>query len=246
MVKPVISNKQFADTVPVEEEHMATRPHQACYFLPGKVEGKPAQFLLDTGSNTNLMSKKFYDQLPTRIKDQMVHCDSNGSMADGTRLPFYGILPVNGRLRDAPFQDSFIISQISEDIILGMPFLVKNKCEIKFERPILTMGDRELVCTDKHGRLLICKVQVPRKLELLPGRETTTKCRLVAQNFCPLGTIERQSDDILIAASLNAPTKKRRGDGAMYESRKGCHYTKTRHHHRELHQCNRRRHPGDK
>jgi transposase InsO family protein len=208
LIQPVISAKQFDDTTPEETEHMVERPYQACHFLPGKVEGKPAQFLLDTGSNTNLMSRKFFDQLPIRIKEQMVRCDSNGSMADGTRLPFYGIIHINGRLRDAPFQDTFITSQISEDVILGMPFLVKNRCEMKFEKPILNMGDRELICTDKMGRLLMWKVQVPKKLELLPGKETTTKCRLVAKNFSPIGTIERQSDDVLIAASVNAPNEK--------------------------------------
>jgi transposase InsO family protein len=208
VIKPVMSTKQFSDAMPEEEESTVERPYQACYFLPGKIEGKPAQFLLDTGSNTNLMSKRFYDHLPNRIKGQMVRCSSNGSMADGTRLPFYGIIHINGRLRDAPFQDSFIISQISEDIILGMPFFVKNKCQIKFEKPILTMGDRDLTCTDKLGRILMCKVQVPKQLEILPGREVNVRCRLVSQNFSPLGTIERQSDTVLIAASLNAPNKK--------------------------------------
>ena len=35
---------------------LVQKPFKSSYFLPGKVEGRPVQFLSDTGCNTNLLS----------------------------------------------------------------------------------------------------------------------------------------------------------------------------------------------
>ena len=64
------------------------RPYTTSYFLPGKLEGKPVQFLVDTGCTTNLLSKHVFDRLPERIKCRLEESDSHGVMADGTQLPF--------------------------------------------------------------------------------------------------------------------------------------------------------------
>ena len=102
---------------------MLHRPFKPSLFFPGKVEGKPAQFLLDTGCNTNLLSKHLFDRLPAETRQRLGQCDSHGLMADGTELLFYGVLQISGWIRDMKFEDVFIISQISEDAILGLPFL---------------------------------------------------------------------------------------------------------------------------
>ena len=68
------------------------RPYTTSYFLPGKLEGRPVQFLIDTGCTTNLLSKHVFDRLPERIKSGLEESDSHGVMADGTQLPFYGVL----------------------------------------------------------------------------------------------------------------------------------------------------------
>ena len=47
------------------------RPHRSSYYLPGKVEGAPVNFLLDTWCNTNWISEKVIGCLPTRIKNLM-------------------------------------------------------------------------------------------------------------------------------------------------------------------------------
>jgi len=39
------------------------QPHGNSYFLPGKIAGKPANFLLDSGCTTNLLSRQFFDTL---------------------------------------------------------------------------------------------------------------------------------------------------------------------------------------
>ena len=94
------------------------RPYGASYFVPGKLAGRPVHFLIDTGCTTNLLGKHVFDRLPPYARSQMEECDSHGVMADGTRLPFYGVLRAHIQLRDARAENAFVISQISGDAIL--------------------------------------------------------------------------------------------------------------------------------
>ena len=111
-------------------------------------------YLVDTGCNTNLVSKRVFDRLPKHVQEQRMECDTHGQMADGTRLPFYGVVQIPIRVRDVKLEEIFVVSQINEDAILGMPFLARHDCKIDFARPVVTIGERELVCTDRFGRLM--------------------------------------------------------------------------------------------
>ena len=183
------------------------RPFESSYFLPGRMEGVPVQFLLDTGCNTNLLSKKVFDRLPERIRAGLEECNTHGVMADGTRLPFYGVLRVAGRLRDVKIEETFVVSRLGEDVILGMPFLATHQCTLTFGKPLLKIGGRELACTDRHGRLLETRVQAVRKVTVPANAEMTVQCRVTTRNYYPLGIIEGETEGVLLAASLNRPDR---------------------------------------
>ena len=89
--------------------------------------------LIDMGCNTNLISKRIFDQLPRHLQDQRMVCDTHGQMADDTRLPFYGVVKMPIKIRDVKLEEIFVISLISEDAILGMPFLT-NQASGNFRR----------------------------------------------------------------------------------------------------------------
>ena len=183
------------------------RPFQSSYFLPGRIEGVPVQFLIDTGCNTNLLSKQVFDRLPERIRAGLEESDTHGVMADGTRLPFYGVLRVAGRLRDVKIEEAFVVSRLGEDVILGMPFLAAHQCTLSFGKPLLAIGKRELACTDRHGRLLETKVQAVRKVTIPASTEMTIQCRVTTKNYFPLGIIEGETKGAILAASLNQPDR---------------------------------------
>ena len=120
-----------------QAQQVYDRPYRASYFIPGKVEGRPVQFLLDTGCTTNLLAKHVFDRLREKIKDQRIEYASHGLLADGTRLPFYGMVRLAIRLRQVKVEETFVVSQISEDAILGMPFLVEQGCSMDFTKPVI-------------------------------------------------------------------------------------------------------------
>ena len=192
----------------LEAQQVYDRPHQASYFIPGRVEGRPVQFLLDTGCTTNLLGKHVFDRLPERVKAERKEYARHGLLADGTRLPFYGIIRLSMRLRQVKTEEVFIISQISEDAILGMPFLVERRCAMDFKRPVLKIDGQEVKCTDRQGRLLANSIQAVRQEVLPPESEKTILCRVTSHNYCPLGIVEALSEGIPIAASLNQPNQK--------------------------------------
>ena len=81
------------------------------------MEGRPVQFLLDTGRTTNLLAKHVFDRLPERVRSQKQDYASYGLLADGTRLPFFGMVRLAVRLRQVKIEETFVVSQISEDAI---------------------------------------------------------------------------------------------------------------------------------
>ena len=116
------------------------RPYNTCYFIPGRVQGLPVQFLIDTGCTTNLLGKHVYDRLPQAIRATLQKDSGpHGTMADGTALELYGVIELPCRLRDRALTITFVVSRLGEDAILGMPFLVDHDCEMEFGRPILKM-----------------------------------------------------------------------------------------------------------
>lgn len=140
------------------------RPHRASYFLPGKLERRPLHYLIDTGCNTNLISKKTFDGLPERVRATLERHDKFGILADGSKLAFYGVIKLTGRVRDVQIEEVFVVSQINEDAILGMPFLATHSCKMEFDEPTIVVKGRKLQCTDRYGRLLVAQVQVWREV----------------------------------------------------------------------------------
>jgi len=65
--------------------------------------------------------------------------------------------------------ETFIVSQLKEDTILGMSFLKQYKCHIDFSKLAVIMAERELACVDRFGRPLVGEVQVVRCCTV-PGR----------------------------------------------------------------------------
>ena len=166
------------------------------------------QFLIDTGCTTNLLAKHVFDKLSPRVKIGLEECHSNGAMADGTQLPFYGVLKLPTRLRGLQTEETFVISRISEDAILGMPFLTTHNCTMEFENATLSISGKELRCTDRYGRLLTNNVQVVRNVTIPARTEMAILGRVTSRNYSPIGLVEGRPEGPLIATSVNMPNEK--------------------------------------
>jgi len=103
---------------------VSAQPYGSSYFLPGKLAGKAATFLLNTGCTTNLLSLRLFDTLNARDRANLQPYEGkHDTLAYGSCIPFYGVIELTGRVRDQVISETFIVSQLKEDAILGMPFL---------------------------------------------------------------------------------------------------------------------------
>jgi len=113
----------------------------------------------------------------------------HGMLANGSCIPFYGISELAGRVQDQAISETFIISQLKEDAILGMPFLMRHKCHIDFSKSVVVMAGRELACVDKFGRPLVGGVQVVQSYTIHGCSRTTIHYRVNCRQISKLGVM---------------------------------------------------------
>ena len=207
---PQVDQKDLPNSTPVCGATHHTYP--GSLFVPGRVAGKSLVFLVDTGCTHNLLSKAVYDRLPASIRGQMVPQDTMAAMADGSGLPIYGRLTLEGRLRNVPFEATFLVCKISDEGILGMSFLQERGCSVACDKGLLVVEGTAIQCVDKAGRLLANKVQVLRTCTVPAGTEAQVVCRLNSEPSGRMGLVENlleKDDGLVVAATLGRPNKER-------------------------------------
>ena len=184
-----------------------------CLYLPGKVEGRSLQYLLDTGSSENILSMTLFNQLPRNIKTRLQGSESRATMADGSGLVTYGTVELTCGLLSVKLSIQFKVANITDDAILGIDFFNKNECSIQIAQGILTLKDQSLACTGRNGIPIASKVQVTRSIFIPQGAEIQVICRLTTPPTHPQGVVEHLENSnqaIRIAATLTKPNQKDR------------------------------------
>ena len=93
--RPVVRTQEVFP--PETDRPRSTQPYGSSYFLPGKISGKAATFLLDTGCTTNLLSRRLFDTLGAQERASLEPYEgAHGTLADGSCIPFYGIITLPG------------------------------------------------------------------------------------------------------------------------------------------------------
>ncbi len=90
--------------------------------------------LLDSESKVNAMSQAFAQQLGLKIRKTNV----GAPKIDGTTLETYGMVVSTFSVSDKDgrerfFEESFLLADVSPDIVLGMPFLTMSNAEVDFQ-----------------------------------------------------------------------------------------------------------------
>jgi len=191
-------------SLPETNRSRSTQPYRSSYFLPGKILGRAAPFLLDTGCTTYLLSRRLFDTLGARERASLEpYKGAHGTLADKSRIPFYGVVMLPGRVHDQVIHEMLIVSQLKEDAILGMPFLEKHQCRIDFKKSVVVMAGRELACVDKFGRPLVGRVQVVGDCMVPRRSHATLRCRVNCRGITSLGVVERTHRALRLTNSLN-------------------------------------------
>lgn len=86
-----------------------------------------------------------------------------------------------------------------------MLFLSDHHCMIRFYRPNIRASDK----TDRQGRMLITKVQVPQEVTIPPLAEAVLAGTLKNLKFCSQVIIDKIEEEPPDASRINRQTEKR-------------------------------------
>ena len=95
--------------------------------------------LIDLGNEVNAMTPAYASKLGLRVR----HTDVGAQKIDGSTLQTFGMVLANFQVEDKLgrtrfFQETFLLADISAEVVLGMPFLTLSNVEVQFEEKELT------------------------------------------------------------------------------------------------------------
>ncbi len=128
----VVSGTSTSTTDKKTEQELERVP---CIWYPVTFKDQDqTEALLDSGSEVNTMSQAFAQQLGLKIRKTNV----GAQKIDGTTLETYGMVVSTFSVSDKDgrerfFEESFLLADISPDIVLGMPFLTMSNADIDFQ-----------------------------------------------------------------------------------------------------------------
>ena len=97
------------------------------------VDKAPVQALIDSGSEVNTIYPSFAKQLGLPIKPT----DVGAHKIDGTTLDTHGMVVASFSVVDKAnrvrfFEETFLVANVSPEVVLGMPFLILSGADVNF------------------------------------------------------------------------------------------------------------------
>ena len=110
-----------------------------CVHYPIQFKKKEVQALIDSGSEVNAMSPAYASKLGLRVR----HTDVGAQKIDGSTLQTFGMVLANFQVEDKLgrtrfFQETFLLANISAEVVLSMPFLTLSNADVQFVEKELT------------------------------------------------------------------------------------------------------------
>ena len=105
-----------------------------CIHYPVQFKDKaPVQALIDSGSEVNAIHPSFVKQLGLAIRPT----DVGAQKIDGTTLDTHGMVVAAFSVEDKAnrvrfFEETFLVANVSPEVVLGMPFLTLSNADVDF------------------------------------------------------------------------------------------------------------------
>lgn len=96
------------------------------FYISVFLNGLPIDFLIDSGSTSNIISSKTYELLPENSKLELARSDLVLKGVNGVQLQTLGMATFEITFKDQKEQQTAIICDIEQPAILGQDFLIRN------------------------------------------------------------------------------------------------------------------------
>ena len=115
------------------KEDDVTLERVPCVYYPLRFRKDTADVraLIDSGSEINAMTPAYASKLGLRVR----HTDVGAQKIDSSTLQTFGMVLANFQVEDKLrrarfFQETFLLADISTEVVLGMPFLIFSNANI--------------------------------------------------------------------------------------------------------------------
>ena len=127
--------------------------------------------LLDSGSSINLMSKQFYESLPSNVKSTLSPLPGDKIiLANNQEIHICGLAQIQATVNKAKHNiDVYVIEETSYPLLLGVQYLKQHGIKLDF--------------SSKTVQFTKCKIYTKKRTTLAPNSETIMWGR-VPKNIC--------------------------------------------------------------
>ena len=144
------------------------------YFVSANVNEKPVTLLCDSGANVSILNSSLLNTWGNSMTPSLIPVNTMLLTVTGDSKPFEGKALVQIRLGKCTFQHEFLFADITQDGILGIDFMIKNKCDLMISRSCLKVKGEEIPCHMSNGIQPTCcrvalveNVSIPAESEII-------------------------------------------------------------------------------
>ncbi len=127
--------------------------------------------LMDDGAAENCLSFKAYQQIPEDVRPPLQSVFTALRSANGSGLQVYGNVNLPVYIGRNAYMVTFVVCSITEEAILGKPFLRQNRVEIKHHLCKIKIGSEHIPCFDKWAKPLNSTIRVAQTVTIESGQE---------------------------------------------------------------------------
>ena len=190
------------------------RPEWGLYVC-GVLGNQQVQLLIDSGASVSILSSRLFRSLEPGIFKLGGEGGDRLATADGSFCEVEGNLMLNVVLGREHFELEFVVANITDEAILGMPALCKMGCVLDFEKNQLICKGARIQCFDQKRNPFVGKVVVCRTTRVPPRCEYFVSSRLNKAEEVSVGDFYVDPADslleksgIVLAKSVIRPSEK--------------------------------------
>ncbi len=185
-------------------------PQDNAPFISGQIWGKHIEVLVDTGATITILSKNIFECLDIRIQEKLQPVNTALKTASGKSLISLGKMDVPLQIGTIEVNWTCLISEISDDLILGMDFIREHSCLLAMEDggylemrgqkiPFMNhVPHRERCCRIK----LATTVVVPGRSEMILSGKVNTRHTPSSTGMIESTTLFQQREELAVARIL--------------------------------------------
>ncbi len=152
----------------------------SCWYLNGEIGDLQISFLLDSGSNSNILSGKIFDSLGPEIKGPLKMSKVRLFGASGTELRVLGEATLTLSAGKQQMEVPFLIADLPRSTgILGMGFLSTKTSSLDLSNGILTLNEEPIALFKPNVMFYLAEKGDEGEGEQIEGSEVNmVKCNL--------------------------------------------------------------------